>query len=105
MDWRKKFFETQQALVKNLETLQELSYIQHWSNGNFNKANKLLQEIDQQMMDYQKGYADLIQSHETEMGQRRLAFQFNRMRELGMTAQQIARQEQLPVAVVESLLN
>ena len=105
MDWRKKFFETQQALVKNLETLQELSYIQHWSNGNFNKANTLLQEIDQQMMDYQRGYADLIQFHETEMGQRRLAFQFNRMHELGMTAQQIARQEHLPVAVVESLLN
>ena len=102
---QKKFFETQHALEKNFETLRELSYIQNWNNGNFNMAKKLLREIDQQIMDYQNVYADLIQFHETEMGQRRLALQFNRMHEMGMTAQQIAKQEQLPVAVVESLLN
>ena len=94
----------QKKLTSVLDDIAALSSIKTWNRGELATSKESLDNLDKKYQDFVREYKNLIKHQEREGERRELAFRYQRMHELGLTAHQIAEQEQLPIAVINSLL-
>ncbi len=94
----------QKKLISVLDDIAALSSIKTWNRGELTSSKELLDDLDAKYTEFVREYKNLIKHQGREFERRELAFRYQRMHELGFTASQIAEQEQLPIAVIKSLL-